>query len=73
MFVNPDSLWDRGITLYLFGRARAPKDGRKMDQIWRKMRFQQDFYDTLSTFHPLPPPPIDLEKLHLCSEVTAGW
>ena len=53
-----------------------PNDSKKMGQIWREIRFRQDFDGTLSTFHPLSPPnqsfspseppaPIDLEKLHL--------
>ena len=58
----------RGVTLYLFGRARAPNVGKKRGQIRTEIRCNQDFYGTLSTFRPFatPPPLADLEKLHLC-------
>ena len=57
----------RSVTLDLFGEGQnpPPNDGKKMDQIWKEIRLQQDFDGTLNTFHPLPPPPIDLENLHL--------
>ena len=68
----------RGVTLYLFGSVRSPSmldrappppwwaeppNDDEMGQIWREIRFRQDFDGTLSNFHPLrrwaPPPPIN--------------